>query len=91
VAAQVWWAPKFACPECAGPLWDNGFCESCTPKTRIFPGDYFEQRWDDLAGREHGHFVRVHTGPASAPSADDVARYLAELRAMRPGDRQEAP
>jgi hypothetical protein len=48
----------------------------------MFPGDYFEERWDHLAGREYGHYVRVHTGPTPVPTADAVAGYLAQLRAI---------
>jgi hypothetical protein len=79
--AQAWWVPKFRCPECAGELWDNGFCANCTPKTARFLGDYFEQRWDAEAGREYGHFVRV-SGSTPAPNAGEVQQYLAELKAL---------
>lgn len=79
---QSWWVPQFRCPHCAGPLWDNGFCPTCTPRTRIFPGDYFESRWDSGAGREWGHYVRVHAGPTPAASAEEIAGYFAELRAL---------
>ena len=81
-SAQAWWYPAFRCQGCAGPLWDNGYCSTCTPKTDTFPGDYFEQRWDALAGREWGHYVRVHKGPTKAPGRDEVAGYLAELKAI---------
>jgi predicted amidophosphoribosyltransferase len=78
--AQAWWVPIYRCPECAGPLRDDGYCAHCTPKTRMFPGDYFEQRWE--AGPTWGHYVRVHRGPTAAPSDDEVAGYLAELKAI---------
>jgi hypothetical protein len=81
---QSWWVPKFRCPECAGPLWDNGYCATCTPQRKVFPGDYFEQRWDARAGREWGHFVRVYQGPSPAPSAIEIAGYVAQLRALIP-------
>jgi hypothetical protein len=81
VVAQAWWVPRFRCPECAGELWDNGFCANCTPKTARFTGDYFEQRWDAEAGREYGHFVRV-SGPKPAPNAGEVQNYLAELKSL---------
>lgn len=80
-AAQAWWVPRFACPDCAGPLFDNGYCANCTPKTQRFPGDHFEERWDSDAGREYGHFVRV-SGPAPAPTEGQVQDYLAELKAL---------
>jgi hypothetical protein len=80
--AQAWWVPHFRCPECAGPLWDNGFCLSCTPRTQIFPGDYFAQCWDDGAGPVWGHYLRGHRGPTPAPSVDEVTGYLAELKAI---------
>jgi hypothetical protein len=79
---QAYWYPKFRCPGCGGPLWDNGFCESCSPRTHQFMGHYFEQRWDDLAGREFAHYVLVHKGPTLMPSPADVAGYLAEFRAL---------
>jgi hypothetical protein len=82
--AEAYWVPKFRCPHCAGPLWDNGFCPTCTPKTQIFPGDYFEQRWEANAGREWGHFVRVYAGPSPAPSALEIAGYVKELQALSP-------
>lgn len=81
---QSWWVPRFRCPHCAGPLWDNGFCPNCTPQTRIFPGDYFEPRWEANAGREWGHYVRVHAGPSPAPTAIEIAGYIAQLRALIP-------
>ncbi len=81
LVAKAWWYPRFACPQCHGWLWDNGYCPSCTPKTSMFPGDYFEQRWDEDAGREYGHFVRVSTGPSPAPTALEVQGYVAEMRA----------
>lgn len=82
--AEAWWVPKFCCPHCAGPLWDNGYCPSCTPRTHTFPGDYFEQRWQAGSDREWGHFVRGQRGPTAAPTAEVVAGYLAELRALTP-------
>jgi hypothetical protein len=78
--ALAWWVPKFRCPHCAGPLWDNGYCANCTPKRHEFPGDYFEQRWEP--GPQWGHYVRVYAGPTPAPSHDEVAGYLAELKAI---------
>jgi len=84
VNAEAWWVPKFRCPHCAGPLWDNGYCPTCTPRTRMFPGDYFEQRWEPGSGREWGHYVRVYAGPTPAPSDADIAGYLAELKALIP-------
>jgi hypothetical protein len=55
---------------------------TCTPLTGTFPGDYFEQRWDAMAGREWGHYVRVHRGPTAAPTPGAVAGYIAELQAI---------
>ena len=80
--AQAWWVPRFACPGCRGWLWDNGYCERCTPQTSTFPGDYFEQRWDADAGREYGHFVRVSRGPTPAPTREQVDAFVAELKAL---------
>lgn len=79
--AQAWWVPRFRCPHCAGPLWDNGYCPSCTPRTGTFPGDFFEARWDAGSGREWGHYVRVATGPTAAPTRAEIDGYLAALRA----------
>lgn len=98
VAAGAYWVPKFSCPNCGGPLWDNGYCANCTPKLQAFPGDYFEQTWD--AGPHRGHFVRIHRGPTPAHSRAEVDGYFAELRALigkvktvekEPGDDSEVP
>jgi hypothetical protein len=89
--AQAWWYPKFACPACAGPLWDNGFCANCTPKTRHFMGDYFEQLWTAEAGPAYGHYVRVSKGPTPVPTPLEVASYLAELRRVTIGRDLPAP
>ena len=70
--AQAWWWPRFACPHCRGWLWENGFCPNCTPQLKIFPGDYFEERFDGLAGREWGHYVRVHRGPTPVMDAPRI-------------------
>jgi hypothetical protein len=80
--AQAWWTPTFRCPACAGPLWPNGFCATCTPARHHFTGDYFEARWDDQAGREWGHYVRVQKGPTPVPSEPEVAGYLTALQAL---------
>lgn len=48
----------------------------------MFPGDYFEERYDAGAGREYGHYVRVHPGPTPVLTPDQVAGYLAQLRAI---------
>lgn len=82
--AEAWWVPKFRCPHCAGPLWDNGYCATCTPKTQTFSGDYFEPRWDPDSDREWGHFVRVSQGPSPSPTDEQVVSYLAALKAMVP-------
>jgi hypothetical protein len=84
--AQAWWYPKFACPQCHGWLYDNGYCETkrCTQTTRVFPGDYFEARFDDGAGREYGHYVRVHRGPTPVMTEAQVASVVAELHAIAP-------
>ena len=81
-AAEAYWYPKFACPGCGRALGDNGYCDLCTPERQVFPGDYYAQTW--VAGRAYGHYVLVHKGPTPAPTADDVAGYLAELRALAP-------
>jgi hypothetical protein len=83
-SAHAWWVPRFACPGCHGWLWDNGFCPSCTPRTKTFPGDYFEQNWDPDSGREWGHYVRVYAGPSPAPDAITISGYMAELHALAP-------
>lgn len=81
-AAEAWWVPQYRCPHCAGPLWDNGFCPTCTPRRGIFPGDYFEQRWEANAGREWGHYVRVHRGPTPVQTPGQVEAHLTELRTL---------
>jgi len=83
-AAEAYWAPKFACPACGGRLRDDGFCGTCTPRRQVFPGHCYVQDWTPEAGRAYGHYVLVHKGPTPAPTADDVAGYLAELRALAP-------
>lgn len=82
VVAAAWWYPKFACPTCGYWLWDNGYCVSCTAKLGQFPGDYFEARWDEGAGREWGHYVRVHRGPTPVQTLEQVTAHLTELRAL---------
>ena len=81
-AAEAYWYPKFRCDGCASWLWDNGYCPLCTPERGVFPGDYYEQTWAD--GRTYGHYVRRGRGPTPAPTAEQVAGYLAELRAIAP-------
>src|SRR5262245_698372 len=79
--AQAWWWPTFRCPHCAGPLWDNGFCPTCTPRRREFVGDYFEQIWTADAGPAWGHYRRISAGPTPVPGEAEVAGFLAELHA----------
>jgi hypothetical protein len=80
--AQAWWYPKFACPACHGWLWENGFCPTCTPRTLMFPGDYFAVRHDDGAGREWLHFVREHRGPTPVPTPAETDAFFAQLKAI---------
>jgi hypothetical protein len=76
----------WVCSRCRRALSWNGGCDGCkgsaTPSDRAtwrFEGDYYEPV---DTGPQYGHYLRRSRGPAAAPSVDDVAGYIAALRAV---------